>query len=85
MTLAEDFEFDAKAKEAADKYLSVARNLSERNFGPLLCFTTTNLFLWHIDALNAREMLTVLLLSSLTKPVIYSKLQKLRHYIKSNF
>ena len=50
MTLAEDFEFDAKAKEAADKYLSVARNLSERNFGPLLCFTTTNLFLWHIDA-----------------------------------
>ena len=50
MTAEENFEFDTKAKEAADKYLTLARQLSNHNFGPLLCFTTTNLFLWHIDA-----------------------------------
>ena len=50
MTVEENFEFDTKAKEAADKYLALAGHLSERNFGPLLCFTTTNLFLWHIEA-----------------------------------
>ena len=53
MTEEENFEFDTKAREAADKYLTLARDLSERSFGPLLCFTTTKLFLWHIDAFEA--------------------------------
>lgn len=53
MTSEESFEFDTKATEAAHKYLILAKSLSERNFGPLLCFTTTNLFLWHIDAFES--------------------------------
>ena len=85
MTVEENFEFDNKAKEAADKYLALARHLSERNFGPLLCFTTTNLFLWHIDAFEREGDVNGAFAEKFNKASHILETVKNSGIIKSNF
>jgi ubiquinone/menaquinone biosynthesis C-methylase UbiE len=43
------------AKAAADRYLSAAKNLSDRSSWAVLAHTTLNLFLWHLEAFAGNE------------------------------
>jgi ubiquinone/menaquinone biosynthesis C-methylase UbiE len=45
-----DPNWPAEAVAATKRYLSVVKSLTDRTFWPVIMFSSTNLFLWHLDA-----------------------------------
>ncbi len=42
--------FEKEVTKAAQRYLNVTSKLKDKTYNPLLCFTSLNLFLWHLKA-----------------------------------